>query len=135
MTTHDRRYTVSREYTGEPGPRYVARFCLTWISSHDTAEEARRACDLHYRARMPLYTADFSALEARVDMELLRKRAQTAKRKMNQCIKLSRQSSRDSWQQPPTQRSEYHRISREAMEDARYWRDEIHKLDNQEPNR
>lgn len=54
-------------------------------------------------------------------------------RKMSQCIQLAQEARRDSWQQPPTQRSEYRRISREAMEDARYWRDEIRKLDNQEP--
>lgn len=82
-TTHDRRYTVNQEYTGEPGPRYVARFCLAWISSHDTAEEARRACDLHYRARMPPAHTHPGA-----------QRAQTAKRKMNQCVQLAREASR-----------------------------------------
>lgn len=57
MTTHDARYTIRREYTGEPGPRYVARFCRAWISSHATAEEARRACDLHHQARIsPAHT-------------------------------------------------------------------------------
>lgn len=127
MTTHDRRYTVNQEYTGEPSPRYVARFCRVWISSHDTAEEARHACDLHYRARMPMYTADFSPLEARA-VELLRKRAQTAKRKMAQCIKLARSTSRYIWQvyaDDSRNRAECRRISREAIEDARYWRAEL----------
>lgn len=128
LTARDRRYTVNQEYTGEPGPRYVARFCRGWISSHDTAEEARRACEQHYRARMPVYTADFSALEARVDMELLRKRARTAKRKMAQCIKLARETRRDSWQQPQPYRTRYRQISREAMEDARYWHAELQQV-------
>lgn len=52
MTARDPRYTIHPEYTGEPGPLYVARFCREWISSHDTAEQARRACDLHHQARM-----------------------------------------------------------------------------------
>lgn len=59
MTAKDPRYTIHQEYTGEPGPRYVARFCTTWISSHDTAEEARRACDLHHQARIsPAHTQE-----------------------------------------------------------------------------
>lgn len=56
-------------------------------------------------------------------------------RKLHQSVTLAREARRDSWQQPPAQQSEYRRISREAIEDARYWRDEIHKIDNQEPNR
>ena len=62
-------------------------------------------------------------------------RAHTARRKLAMCTKLAREARRDSWQEPKQYRSEYHRISREAMEDARYWRDEIRKLDNQEPDR
>lgn len=56
-------------------------------------------------------------------------------RKLQQCVALAREARRDSWQEPKRYRSEYRRISREALDDARYWRDEIHKLDNQEPNR
>ena len=128
MTTHDRRYTVNQEYTGEPGPRYVARFCLAWISSHDTAEDARRACEQHYR-NSSMYTADFSTLEARVDMELLRKRARTAKSKMAHCVKLARETRRDSWQQPQPYRARYRQISREALDDARYWRAELQQVE------
>lgn len=131
MTAHDPRYTINQEYTGEPGPRYVARFCLGWISSHDTAEEARRACDMHHQARMaPAHTHS----GARQMIPTVTRRI-SCRRKMNQCIQLARESSRDSWQEPKRYRSEYRRISREALEDARYWRDEIRKIDNQEPNR
>ena len=45
--------------------------------------------------------------------------------KLQQCIKLAREARRDSWQEPPAQRSEYRRISREALEDARYWHQEM----------
>ena len=27
----DRRYTITQEYCGHDGPRYVARFCGEWI--------------------------------------------------------------------------------------------------------
>lgn len=57
------------------------------------------------------------------------RRAQTAKRQMAHCVQLAREARRNSWQEPLTQRSEYRQISHEAMEGARYWRDEIRKLD------
>lgn len=56
-------------------------------------------------------------------------------RKLTQCVKLAREARRDSWQQPRRHRDLYRQISREALDDARYWRDEIRKLDNQEPDR
>ena len=57
------------------------------------------------------------------------------RRKLQQSVTLARECRRDSWQEPRRHRDLYRQISREAMEDARYWRDEIRKLDNQEPNR
>jgi hypothetical protein len=38
-------------------------------------------------------------------------------------IKLARECSRDSWQQPARDRLEYLRVKRESIADARYWFD------------
>lgn len=54
-------------------------------------------------------------------------------RKLRQSVALARECRRDSWQEPRRHRDIYRQISREALDDARHWRDEIRKLDNQEP--
>lgn len=43
------------------------------------------------------------------------------------CVKLARQCSRDSWQHSLSnaQRSEYRRMRRESMQDAREWKREL----------
>lgn len=41
--------------------------------------------------------------------------------KLDLCVRLARQCSRDSWQQPKEHRAEYLRIKRESIADARYW--------------
>lgn len=43
--------------------------------------------------------------------------------KLTGCIKHARECSRNSWQEPKHHRREYLRMRREAMQDARYWRD------------
>lgn len=48
--------------------------------------------------------------------------------KFTSCIKLAREWSRDSWQlQDARERREHRRLSREALSDARYWREEIRR--------
>lgn len=37
------------------------------------------------------------------------------------CFRLARECRRMSWQEPKKDRKEYLRLSREAMQDARYW--------------
>jgi RNase P protein component len=53
--------------------------------------------------------------------------SQRAEYKFWYCVKLARESSRDSWQHAENahQRREFRRISREAMQDARYWKKEM----------
>lgn len=53
----------------------------------------------------------------------------TARSKLSLCLSHARACSRCSWDhdQSPAHRHEYKRLRREAMQDARYWRDEIHK--------
>lgn len=41
--------------------------------------------------------------------------------KMQLCVKLAREASRSSWQEPRKYRKEYLRIRKESMQDARYW--------------
>lgn len=46
-----------------------------------------------------------------------------AEAKMQRAVKLARMSSRDSWQcMSPRTRKEMRMVSREAMQDARYWK-------------
>ncbi|QLI49535.1 hypothetical protein vBPaeMUSP25_64 [Pseudomonas phage vB_PaeM_USP_25] len=40
-------------------------------------------------------------------------------------MRLAREASYASWQELESQRNEYRRIRREAMQDARYWRDKL----------
>lgn len=45
--------------------------------------------------------------------------------KLQQCLRLAREASRDSWQVPGiprTTRTALRQVSREAIQDARYWR-------------
>lgn len=45
--------------------------------------------------------------------------------KLENCLLLAREASRDSWQLPgmkPSTRAALRQIRREAIEDARYWR-------------
>lgn len=51
-STPDGRYTVTREYCGYEMPRYVFRFCGTWVSSHDTEAAARTASWKYHSERM-----------------------------------------------------------------------------------
>lgn len=51
-----------------------------------------------------------------------------SRRKLANCIMFARECSRDSWQPNEltrAQRKEMRRISREAIEDARYWRAQL----------
>lgn len=48
-----------------------------------------------------------------------------AVRKLHFCVRLAREASLASWQEPKRQRNEYKRICREAMQDARYWREQL----------
>lgn len=50
-----------------------------------------------------------------------------AVRKLYGAVRLARQASRDSWQhsRSTAEAKEYRRISREAMQDARYWKQEL----------
>ena len=41
--------------------------------------------------------------------------------KLQLCVKLAREASRNSWQQPKRFHKEYQRIKLESMQDARYW--------------
>ena len=55
--TADRRYTITPEYCGHPERRRVLRFCGQFISSHQTADEARTAQYEHSaRRNMQLQT-------------------------------------------------------------------------------
>ncbi|QLI49465.1 hypothetical protein vBPaeMUSP18_64 [Pseudomonas phage vB_PaeM_USP_18] len=45
--------------------------------------------------------------------------------KLRFCVRLAREASYASWQELESQRNEYRRIRREAMQDARYWRDKL----------
>jgi len=49
--------------------------------------------------------------------------SECAARKLSFCVRLAREASYAAWQEPKHQRNEYRRIRREAMQDARYWRD------------
>ena len=44
----DLRYTVAKEYTGAPRPRYVARFCGEYIGNSSVAGEAWELAQEHY---------------------------------------------------------------------------------------
>lgn len=47
----DKRYSVALEFCGYETPRYVARFCGDWISSHRMETEAWTAGQVHKDAR------------------------------------------------------------------------------------
>ncbi len=61
MNRSDKRYTVEKEFTGQPDParcikgrdglQWVARFCGTFISGHATHSAAQQACTAHKAAR------------------------------------------------------------------------------------
>ena len=44
----DNRYTVTREWCGYSTPRYVARFCGSWIDQAETKAEAWEHAQGHY---------------------------------------------------------------------------------------
>lgn len=43
----DQRYIIGIEYTGNKIPLYVARFCNSYISSHNEHRDAINACLKH----------------------------------------------------------------------------------------
>lgn len=51
-----------------------------------------------------------------------------AEGKLAACVRLARECRRDSWQiaANPRERHAFRQISREAVADARYWRQRIH---------
>lgn len=49
--------------------------------------------------------------------------------KLAQCIRLARECSRYTWQEPSKYRTEYARIKSEAMTDAHEWRDDLKTLE------
>lgn len=61
------------------------------------------------------------------------RRLAIAKSKLAACIRLARESSRDSWQLNDSQitlnvRKKLRMISRECIQDARYWKNEIERI-------
>lgn len=47
-TNHrDHRYSIAREYCGDPKPRWIARFCDTWIDDASTRARALKICERH----------------------------------------------------------------------------------------
>lgn len=98
--TTDRRYSVAEEFTGKAKPQFVARFCGERIGSAGREAGAWLLAGAH-------------------------KHGQTrALQKLASSIRLARECRRDSWQlQSAAMRDASRRVSREAMEDARYWRD------------
>jgi len=42
MAQKDRRYAISGEFTGAPKKQFVIRFCGTYVSSHDTRDQAEK---------------------------------------------------------------------------------------------
>lgn len=66
-------------------------------------------------------------------MHALEREIQRCRFKLGLCVRLARQSSRDSWQhaESPKQRREYLRMRRESINDicgARWWRRKLHEL-------
>lgn len=51
ITAADKRYSVRQEFTGQPRPVYVARFCGNWIGWAPTKAEAQSLCVEHKAAR------------------------------------------------------------------------------------
>lgn len=41
--------------------------------------------------------------------------------KLNHSVRVAREARRASWQEPGKDRKKYQRVSAEAMQDARYW--------------
>lgn len=48
-----------------------------------------------------------------------------ARRKLGYCIRRAREAARNAWVEPKSDRAEYRRLRKEAMQDARYWRDQL----------
>lgn len=47
----DNRYTVTKEYCGQPKPQWVARFCGDWIGRDESKPGAWLQCQAHDDAR------------------------------------------------------------------------------------
>jgi len=47
MTLADQRYTVTREFCGQPTARWVARFCGEWIGQDKYKSGALMLCIAH----------------------------------------------------------------------------------------